>query len=310
MKYHVFIESRVWSGFVHTSLRSFLDGICSQLSKTDTVLATVGDVPNEKDGDCDVLVLYNIPSRAMMPVQMGLERFLNRAKCRIVALMRDYHCDDVECSYCKLLDMLFERADMIIGHHYDYFCGKWGKFEYKFKWIPQFFDDNDCYGFKFPKKYGCLVPGAISKEIYPLRWKASTNPLSHVLKHPMYKKLDLNNTKDFCVGDWWVAKLGKHMCCVTCSSKYKLLLAKHVEIPAAGTVMLCDKISELTMMGLYPMKHYIPVTCDDVDNTIKSVLENYNEYSYIANDGQSFVLTNYSAAKVAEKCANKIRNML
>jgi len=88
--------------------------------------------------------------------------------------------------------------------------------------------------------------------------------------------------------------VSNYFCGLALSGIYNFPETKYFEIPAAGSLLLATEVKELTICGLKPNVHYIPVTRKNVFDQIKKVLDNPQDYMEMRNRVTKFVRENYS----------------
>jgi hypothetical protein len=159
----------------------------------------------------------------------------------------------------------------------------------------------------------CLVPGANSR-VRPLRWRAVKEiPPEHltVLKHPGYGKASY--AADI-VGKDFYDLIHRHACCLTDGGVYRYAVAKYVEVPYTGALLLADDVPDLAEMGYRRNEHFIAVDRDtDLAALVAHILEHLDEYDAIRRAGQQLVRERHTErVREAEACrvAAEIRQFL
>jgi len=66
-------------------------------------------------------------------------------------------------------------------------------------------------------------------------------------------------------------------------------MAKFLEAPASGTLMIGEVCPDLVAMGLLANKHYIPITKKDVFLKVSQCLKDPLKYEEIRKNGTDFV---------------------
>jgi hypothetical protein len=110
--------------------------------------------------------------------------------------------------------------------------------------------------------------------------------------HPGYGcNFDYDKDKD--VGQRYATKINNYRVGFTDSTRYKYVVAKYFEIPATGALLLADDAvaGQLKELGLIEHRHYLPVTCVDLEEKIRYVLDekNHGELDEIRKRGQELV---------------------
>ena len=109
--------------------------------------------------------------------------------------------------------------------------------------IPHCIEKTIFKDYKENKKYDVLLAGVISKDVYPLRYKFQKiikdnllkNLNTKILSHPGYR---IKNVDEQVIR--YAKELNKSKLVLSCSSIYKYALAKYVEVPACGSLLLAD----------------------------------------------------------------------
>ncbi len=116
-----------------------------------------------------------------------------------------------------------------------------------------------------------LVSGALNKDVYPMRdyLLSLKNKNIDYFKHPGYRS-QTENCK------YYASELNKYICCFTdCAKDY--LLLKFFEIPATGTLLLCevnDVIKPILIdMGFIDMVNCIFCIKDNILDKINFILD-------------------------------------
>jgi hypothetical protein len=215
----------------------------------------------------------------------------------------DVQCyDNNEC--LKNKTEVFQRCDLIVSQSYEYFSKIFPQFLSKMFFLADCFSTHEKY-LKFPfnekPKMKCLLSGSTGQLAYPLRY--------YILKNKI-PQIEHKNSF-FALGEEYPKLLNSYFCCVTCSSIFKYVLTKHLEIPAAGSLLLTNETSDLNRVGFIPYKHYIPITKNDVFQKIKDCLNNPQNYNKIRQEGMIFTRENHSIKNRLElfkEVFNKVMN--
>jgi hypothetical protein len=157
---------------------------------------------------------------------------------------------------------------------------------------------------KLPK---VLLSGMISKEWYPLRHRAqelinnNQNFITH-RKHPGYQP-GIDPVKEAIS---YAQEIARHQLALTGAGISRFLpapyiLAKHFEIPAAGSVMITDKFVAPLMerLGFIENVHYLTTTPDTLETDLQQWLtpENMENLESIAIAGQKLVAEQHTMEK-------------
>ncbi len=232
----------------------------------------------------------------------------------ILFYFRDMHSNQGTCHHA-LMGKVLDLAKAVFVTQYNYFNDKYIASNEK-AWIktdkllrfPIFFGPQKRYsslnGDLSKKKLCCLVPGMVSQNIYSLRHLAWTYNRCVGIKHCGYESRDKGVT-----GDKWAKALSEYACCLTDCSKYGYLLAKHLEIPASGSLLLTNSCKELTDAGFISGINYINVTEDNYKDVIDDVLGSVGNYQHIALCGRIHVNLNFTLESAVDKMINHLKIM-
>ena len=219
---------------------------------------------------------------------------------KIICYTHDIHHMIKKCTYST--SELFERSDAILAPYYEFFINRWPKFANKAIFFPHFFAPHERYNsllFNENPKMKCLLSGNLNAR-YSIRhylksqvmFDSSLCEIFDVLKHPRWNH-QFHTRTDGGKGDAYANCLNEYFCCVTDSSKYKLVLTKYMEIPAAGSLLVADESDDLKRAGFVAGKHYVCITADNVLDKIKDILGCPEKYQSIRKEGMEFVRANH-----------------
>ena len=234
------------------------------------------DVPH----NTDMVILFGGPYHNKPKPIPGLLD-LNK-KTKLVIYPGDLQTrENADCLKNKI--NAFERCDLILSGSYEYFAKMYPMFLSKHRFLPLFFGPDDRYlklNFNNDPNMKCLLPGASGPNVYPLRSFVKKN---YIGINCMRKE-----------GDSYAELLNSFFCCVTSSSIFNYVVAKYFEIPAAGSLLLANETFDLDKIGFVPHEHYVPITKENVINTIKHCLNNSSEYDHIRKRGMDYVRAHHS----------------
>jgi len=110
--------------------------------------------------------------------------------------------------------------------------------------------------------------------------------------HPGYG-CDYDYDKDGAIGQGYAAKINNYRVGFTDSTRYRYVVAKYFEIPATGALLLADDAvaRQLKELGLIEYVHYLPVSCNDLEEKVQYVLDekNHEELDEIRKRGQKLI---------------------
>jgi len=262
------------------------DTLCFELRFADKI-----DIPS----NTDELFLWGMPYHNRPNLVPGFDN-LNSAT-KLILHTGDINChNDDWCLKNKL--KVFERCDVILSPSYEYFLLTYPQFMDKHVYLPASFSTHDRYvGLSYNTNpiMKCLLSGTVSWA-YPLR---------SFIKNNKTKYIECIGKKDGYVGYRYAKLLNSYFCCVTSSGVSKVALTKFFEIPAAGSLLLVDRIKDLDRLGFIPYKHYVPINRENVFDKILHCLNCPDQYDDIRRRGMEFVRSNHSIRNRIEEL-NKI----
>jgi hypothetical protein len=183
---------------------------------------------------------------------------------------------------------------MIISSSKEYFENIYPSYVGKMRFMPDFFGPTSRYASLHIQENpvnNCLLSGAVNPDVYKIRYHVYHNGDSNKIFHvpPPYPVAP----HDF-VGDKYARLLNKFQCCVTDGSIYDFAVNKVFEIPAAGSLLLCNQTKDMDNCGFVPGVHYVPITLETSLETIYRVLDQPHKYQDIKRQGREFVLKRHS----------------
>lgn len=238
------------------------------------------------DSNTDVVIMFGVPYHNRPEIIPGF--FDLNKNIKLIMFPGDIQSYNKLCLENRI--KVFERCDLIVIHAYKYFEKLFPQFLSKHIFMHNYFSPHERYirlSLNNNPKMRCLLSGALTGKIYPLR-------------HFVYKNAT-NIDRKKAVGDKYAELLNSYFCCVTSTSIFKYALAKHFEIPAAASLLLTNDSEDLTMAGFIPNKHYVSVTKKNVLKKISHCLENPTEYEHIRKKGMQLVRKKHSVVNRIER---------
>lgn len=253
----------------------------------------------------DVDVVFVALQRTYTGSMMKLEHLDRRVK--MIGLIGDIHSLDYK--YGNGVKML-ARYDVILVNAMETALRTYPQFADKMIHFPVFFASHERYvnlPYNKQPKMRCLLAGSINPpREYPLRHLVATfgdpdlidqlpYPGSHIPEHAKFNPM-------VWVGDKFAQVLNQYFCCITSSEApaneihptLRTVIAKHVEIPAAGSLLLVEPCEDARRMGLAPWLHFVPVERGNVLERIKDVLGQPESYEAIRSSGMALVRARHS----------------
>lgn len=89
-----------------------------------------------------------------------------------------------------------------------------------------------------------------------------------------------------------------------------MLVRKYIEIPACGTLLICENILGLDRLGFMDGKNMVAVTIKNVVDICMDLFENLEKMQQIASDGRRLVLTKHTSRHRAENTIGVIQEIM
>jgi len=148
---------------------------------------------------------------------------------------------------------------------------------------------------------------AVTDLCYDARAISIADFSKHCSKH--YWELDFIN-KEMVIKDDYIDLLSQYLCGVTCSTNRNHLLGKMFEIPASGSLLVCDDFEDLRLAGFEPGVHYVEVTERNVGKVVKEICQYPKDFEHIRRAGYDFVRENHNIRVRQEQLRKHIEGVL
>lgn len=196
---------------------------------------------------------------------------------------------------------MLDRYDLILSPYDFRYKKKYPQYVYKTIYFPNFFAPHERYAdLKFntkPIQKALLIGRLFEPKRYPLRVfinKHRDSKKIDVMEHPKgHPSAKILKNKKYYVGDRYAQHLNQYFACVTCGG-LGCVLAKYLEVPATGSLLIANETEDSKVAGFIPYKHYIPITKKNVLSQIDKCLKNPENYTKIRIDGMRFVRKKHS----------------
>lgn len=204
-----------------------------------------------------------------------------------------------DLEYILAMNNMLDRCDVVLCSYKEAFNKMWGRYSPKFVHFPHFVD-RDVFRnipFNHTPQLQCVVSGATSGGFYPIRKFISEQKDEKlvVLPHPGYGGANQQyGTKSYRIGEEYFKELNKYFCAVSTSGVLNYLVCKYFEIPAAGSLLLAEKIQDLDTVGFVENQHYLTIYKDNFLDVVLESLSNPLLYHTIRKEARNFVLTNHT----------------
>jgi hypothetical protein len=266
---------------------------------------------HEKDlpSDCPFVVV-------LKPVQLGRSGGFRGLlglprRIRVLGLWDDIHQGPGGTRYFsrnrRTITRFFRRCDAILCTYRDPFLRWYPRYADRLVHFPHFLDLDDFASVPFnpapmPK---CVLSGALGS-YYPLRNYAARNPDVVVMAHPGYGAGEAEVSGGF-FGPAYARELARYRCAVTCSLVIGYAVAKFVELPAAGCLLLANDTPDLEVLGLRDGVNYVRVGQDTFDRTLADVLARPEAFEPIRRAGFDLARARHTDRNRADQLEQVIR---
>lgn len=212
----------------------------------------------------------------------------------------------------------YNKFDHIFTTYYRPFLNQFSSVnKKKVLWTPHGYCDDFIIDFNENPENLILVSGAMAS-IYELRelmkeyYKNNKNKLV-LLKHPKYRHFNYNNLGDYIVGKEYSKKLNNYIACFTDCATSAYIVSKYFEIPASGSLLLCQDPKEyganndnLAELGFIDGETCIICNKNNYIEKINYILDekNRNIINKIRLNGMNMVLKKHNISNRAEIISN------
>ena len=233
--------------------------------------------------DVDFALVYAVPYHSRPKLPLGL---IDTDPCvKLIGYFEDLNCwHNKECIKNKLL--AFERFDVLIGTYSQTFSKMYPQFLHKYIHYPNHFTPFKRFAALEPSPnpiMKCLLSGSATKR-YPFRQYIINNVPTEIFQYKK-KKIRFADYPKF---------LNSYFCAIATGGSLSTVLAKYLEIPAAGTLLLAEEINDAALLGLEANVHYVPITKETVVKKIREVLKNPEKYVEMRNRATKLVREKHS----------------
>lgn len=189
----------------------------------------------------------------------------------------------------KILLQHFRRADVIVSFNRTPFLRWYPEHAHKLVHYPMFYSEEDFAGIDFNTEplAQCILSGSLGK-FYPFRKAAARHPGVVVMPHPGYAEASRpGGPGTFRAA--YARELSRYVCGVTCGSVVGYVVAKYMEIPAAGCLLLAPYLPDLDLLGFQDGVNYVRVDETTFGTVLDDVLARPRVYESIRRAGYDMV---------------------
>lgn len=265
----------------------------------------------------NLIMLHAIPHHGFQ--NYPLEPFLRLPRdVKLIGRLRDIHLtyrnnttvfkSRTEKSLV-VTDEILNRFDVILHFSDEYFRNNYSKFIDKAVYLPQFFAPYERYNFDInndPIKK-ILLSGSNS-DSYPIRHRIYTYSKSNRNIVDVIQSKKRAGAKF--TGDEYAKLLRRYLGVIASGGKMRYAIAKYVEIPAAGALLLGEDIPDVRLMGFEPGKHFIPIDYNNVIPQMAYVIDNYESFTDMRKECRELVWKNHGLDSRFNQIKDIIENRL
>lgn len=257
------------------------------------------------DSEYDVVVSFKNPQKSRFHDIDGILNLKPRVK--LVSYLTDLHSHaDIDGYFDKLygshdipyeiaMRKVLERSDMVLSPYPAFFKKKWGKFMNKFVHFPHFVNHNSTRLWQ-PKDMRCILSGALEQHAYPFRNYVgrSRDQNIYTLPHPNYRAECYIRDDQYKVGTAYYKELSKFFCALATPSVLGYVVAKYMEIPACGCLLLAEYTEDLDNLGFQDGVNYLEVTKESFHEDLHYILDYPHAYDDVIKNGYDLIMNNYT----------------
>lgn len=202
-----------------------------------------------------------------------------------------------------VLSRFFRRCDTIFCTYRAPFLSWYPRYAARLVHLPHFFVADDFAGLvpnasPLPK---CILSGALGR-FYPLRNAVAMHPDVVAMHHPGYGQAPTGS-----FGPAYARELWRYRCGVTCSATIGYTVAKYLEIPAAGCLLLASDAPDLGALGHAAGRTFVRVDERSFGGVLADVLARPGAYEAIRQAGHALAWGGHSDVHRAEALERVIR---
>lgn len=209
----------------------------------------------------------------------------------------------------RVLTRFFRRCDTILCTSRAPFLAWYPRHAAKLVHFPHFYsaDHFDAVDFNESPLPECILSGSVG-EFYPLRRRAATNPRVVRMPHPGYGAAARSGAGSALFGRAYAEELARYRCAVTCCAVVGYAVAKYVELPAAGCLLLADYTPDLDALGLVDSVNYLRVDADSFDARLAEVLADPAAFEPVRRAGFDLARSRHADTHRADTLERLIRD--
>ena len=197
--------------------------------------------------------------------------------------------------FSRVMKRVLERSDIILTPYMTFFERKWPELKNKVVHFPHFINAEYIKMINLKKSMQCILSGASDLIAYPFRNSVarSGDKNVYVLDHPGYRIHPTIGSK-YKVGEDYCSELSKFYCGLATPSVLGYPVAKYIEVPACGCLMLAEYTDDLDRLGFVDGENYLKTTKETFHDDLDFVLKFSKRFNQIAINGHKHVMNNYT----------------
>ena len=231
----------------------------------------------------DVALIFATPYHNSPELPAGILK----SKAKIICFYGDLPCYGNKLCI-KNKRRIFERSDVIMGGFRERFLEWYPEFAYKYAFFPGHYFPYERYEklkTNMRPLMNCLLSGANNVR-YPLRSYIKKycveNPNKTTRRIHIRKKGHSSHME-------YASFINKYFCGIATSGIHNCVVAKYYEYPAAGVLLLAEKVKELDMLGFEPDIHYLPITKETVFIQVDRALAHPEDFTEMRVQARALV---------------------
>ena len=149
----------------------------------------------------------------------------------------------------------------------------------------------------------CILSGALDSHPYPFRNSVASSQDSnvHILPHPLYRTECYVRDDKYKVGPSYYEELSKFFCSLTTPSVLGYVVAKYMEIPACGCLLLAEHTEDMDILGFQDGINYLKVTKESFREDLHYILDYPHAYDDVIKNGYDLIMNNYTISHAATR---------
>ena len=218
-------------------------------------------------------------------------------------------------AHMGLIEAVVARGSLVLCTEGDYVRRSFPRLKGRLRHFPYYFAPHYRYAplrLDVVPEMKCLFTGHINPQIYPLRnfimnQLQASKALQKVVVRARHPRYGLGGTPlqpyeiAPVLNETYALALNSHYCSVATGSKYRYVLAKYFEIPAAGALLLGERTPDSDAVGLKPGVHYVPIDRTNVVAKMNECVRHPERFEEIRVAGCEYVRAHHSVCNRAEQ---------